>query len=175
MVDPPPLFFYLSFTFSQCQLRLDPNPRTEDHELIVVPGNTKGGSITVPLTSCLTCLDSSVLQIKTKIVSCHTGDSKPVKQEVNCTVILPTLVFPGCTFSFPGLRWLQNASTRTLRSGSSMTSFRDQFYKTFYDRHLQNFHNKLECLSLASLFNPVYCLRVRPELTQVKHLSSAAL
>jgi hypothetical protein len=35
------------------------------------------------------------LQIKTKIVSCHTADSKPVKQEVNGTVILPPLVFPG--------------------------------------------------------------------------------
>ncbi len=36
----------------------------------------------------------SVLRIKTKIVSCHTADSKPVKQEVNSTVILPPLVFP---------------------------------------------------------------------------------
>jgi len=35
------------------------------------------------------------LQIKTKIISCHTSDSKPVKQEVNGTVILPPLVFPG--------------------------------------------------------------------------------
>jgi hypothetical protein len=50
--------------------RMDLNPRT---------GNTKGGSITVPLTSCLTGLDKSVLQIKTKIVVCHTADSKPVK------------------------------------------------------------------------------------------------
>ncbi len=58
------------------------------------PGNTKGGSITVPLTTCLTGLDWSVLQMKTKIVSCHTADSKPVKQEVNGTVILPPLVFP---------------------------------------------------------------------------------
>ncbi len=57
-------------------------------------GNTKGGSITVPLTSCLTGLDQYVLQIKTKIVSCHTADSKPVKQEVNSTMILPHLVFP---------------------------------------------------------------------------------
>jgi len=55
-------------------------------------GNTKGGSITVPLTSCLTVLEKSVLQIKTKIVSCHTADSKPVKQEG--TVKLPPLVFP---------------------------------------------------------------------------------
>jgi hypothetical protein len=57
-------------------------------------GNTKGGSITVLLTSCLTGLDWSVMQTKTKIVSCHTADSKPVKQEVNCTMILPPLVFP---------------------------------------------------------------------------------
>jgi hypothetical protein len=41
----------------------------------------------------LTGLDLSVFQIKTKIVSCHTADSKPVKQEVNGTVILPPLVF----------------------------------------------------------------------------------
>ncbi len=61
------------------------------------PGNTKGGSMTVPLTSCLTGLDKSVLQIKTKIVSCHTADSKPVKQEVNGTMILPPLVFPAAT------------------------------------------------------------------------------
>ncbi len=59
------------------------------------PGNTKGGSITVPLTSCLTALDLSVLQINTKIVSIHIADSKPVKQEVNGTVILPPLVFLG--------------------------------------------------------------------------------
>ncbi len=35
------------------------------------------------------------MKIKTTIVSCNTGDSKPVKQEVNGTAILPTLVFPG--------------------------------------------------------------------------------
>jgi hypothetical protein len=60
--------------------------------LIVSPGNTKGGSITVQLTSCLTGLDYSVLQIKTKIVSSHTDDSKPVKLGVNGTVILYSLV-----------------------------------------------------------------------------------
>ncbi len=57
-------------------------------------GNTKRGSITVRLTSCLTGLDYSVLQIITKNVSCHTADSKPVKQEVNDTAVLPPLVFP---------------------------------------------------------------------------------
>ena len=35
------------------------------------------------------------MQIKTKIVSRHTADSKPVKQKVNSTVILPPLAFPG--------------------------------------------------------------------------------
>jgi hypothetical protein len=52
-------------------------------------GNTKGGSITVPLTSCLTGLEWSVLQIKTKIVDFHTTDYKLAKQEVDGTVILP--------------------------------------------------------------------------------------
>ncbi len=60
----------------------------------VFPGNTKGGSITVPLTSSLTGLDLSVLQIRTKIVSSHTANSEPVKQEVNGTVILPPFSIP---------------------------------------------------------------------------------
>jgi len=41
------------------------------------------------------------LQIKTKIVSCHTADFKPVKQEVNGTVLLPPLVFPGLAYFGP--------------------------------------------------------------------------
>jgi len=40
------------------------------------------------------------LQTKTKTVSIHTADSKPVKQEVNGTVILPILVFPDTTVEF---------------------------------------------------------------------------
>jgi len=36
------------------------------------------------------------LQIKTKIVSCHTADSKPVKQEVNGTVILSPVLNNPC-------------------------------------------------------------------------------
>jgi hypothetical protein len=63
------------------------------------PGNTKGGRIIAPLTFCLTGLDKSVLQIQTKNFSCHTADSKPVKQEVNGTVILPPLVFPATAYS----------------------------------------------------------------------------
>ncbi len=68
--------------------------------LRVTSGNTKGGSIIVPLTSCLTGLDQSALAIKRIIVSRHTADSKPVKQEVNGTVILPLLVFPGYMLDF---------------------------------------------------------------------------
>jgi hypothetical protein len=87
----------------------------------VSPGNTKGGSITVPVTSCLTGLNKSVLQIKTKIVSCHTADSKPVRQEVNGTVTLPPVVFPGACII------------------------------KLFTVIIYGFHNKLECLSLASL------------------------
>jgi hypothetical protein len=68
--------------------------RTKRFCLLLQSGNTKWGGVTVPLTSCLTCLDLPVLQIKTKIVICHTAYSKPVKREVNRTVILPPLVFP---------------------------------------------------------------------------------
>jgi hypothetical protein len=50
------------------------------------------------MTSCLTGFDQSALQINTKIVSSHTADSKPIKQEVNSTMILPPLVFPGFMF-----------------------------------------------------------------------------
>jgi len=39
------------------------------------------------------------LQIKTTIVSCHTADSKLVKQEVNGTAILAPFVFPGLMFA----------------------------------------------------------------------------
>jgi hypothetical protein len=57
---------------------------------LVTPGNTKGGSITVPLTSGLSCFEN-----KNIMVSCHTADPKLVKQDINCTVILSPLVFPG--------------------------------------------------------------------------------
>jgi hypothetical protein len=43
------------------------------------------------------------LQVKTKIVSSHTADSKPVKQGVNGTVILPHLVFPVSSYCLGSL------------------------------------------------------------------------
>jgi hypothetical protein len=82
---------------------------------IVAAGNTKGGSITVLLTSCLTFLDWTVLKIKTKIVCCYTADSKPVKQEVNGTEILSlkySLVAASLELNENGLQqnWLHNSA-----------------------------------------------------------------
>ncbi len=50
-------------------------------------GNTKGESINVPLTSCLTSLESAVWQLTIFVFIYKTDKSKPVKQEVNGTVI----------------------------------------------------------------------------------------
>jgi hypothetical protein len=72
----------------------DSQNKNDDLIQMKKPGNTKGQSFTLPLTSCLTCLDEPVLQMKTKNVSCNTADSKHVKQEVNGTMLLPPSVFP---------------------------------------------------------------------------------
>jgi hypothetical protein len=69
--------------------------------IIIEPGNTKGGSIVVRLTSCLTGLESAVGQLTIFAFICKTDQCKPVKQEVNSKVILPPLVFPDCTIVFP--------------------------------------------------------------------------
>jgi hypothetical protein len=76
----------------------------EEKGLLVKTGNTQGGSITVQLTSCLTGLDWSALQIKNKKCQHSTADSKPVKQEVNGTVMLPPLVFPARVISEQKIR-----------------------------------------------------------------------
>ncbi len=79
-------------------------------------GNTKGGSITVPIDLLFDWfgLDSG-LQIKTKIISCHTADSKPVKQEVNTTVILPPLVLPGWSHPLPTVQPRSNYNVKNIR------------------------------------------------------------
>jgi hypothetical protein len=41
-----------------------------DDLVSVSPGNTKGGSITVPLTSCLTALESAVSQLTIFVFIC---------------------------------------------------------------------------------------------------------
>jgi hypothetical protein len=42
------------------------------------------------------------LQIKAKIISCHTTKSKPVKWEVSGTLKLPPSVFPGAGVTHVG-------------------------------------------------------------------------
>jgi hypothetical protein len=65
---------------------------------IAQAGNTKGGSITVLLNSVSTGLESAAWLLTFFVFICKT-DSKPVKQEVNSTVILPPLVFPGTSLA----------------------------------------------------------------------------
>jgi hypothetical protein len=71
------------------------------------------------------------LQIKTKIVSCPTADSKPLKKEVNGTVILPPLVFP-----VMGLLWFGQQKCNEEKSSASLgrqvaARFPDMFFN-FY-------------------------------------------
>jgi hypothetical protein len=72
------------------------------------PGNTKGASITVPLTSCLTGLESAIWLLTIFVFICKTEKSRPVKQEVNGTVILLPLVFPDVTNIFSKLSCFRN-------------------------------------------------------------------
>jgi hypothetical protein len=44
----------------------------DEMELMAKPGNTKGGSITLPLTSCLTGLESAVRQLTIFVFICKT-------------------------------------------------------------------------------------------------------
>jgi hypothetical protein len=62
-----------------------------------------GSGITVPLTSCLSGLESAVWQLTIFVFICKTDYSKQVKQEVNCTVILPPSLFPGWLVGKGGL------------------------------------------------------------------------
>jgi hypothetical protein len=52
------------------------------YSTVVKPWNTKGGSITAPLTSCLTGFESAVRELTIFVYICKTD-----KQEVNSTVI----------------------------------------------------------------------------------------
>jgi len=78
-------------------------------------GNAKGGSITALSTSCLTGLELAVWQQTIFVFICKKDKSKQVKQEVNCTVILPPLVFLDL-MARPGLHH-RVGHGRVLRSG----------------------------------------------------------
>jgi hypothetical protein len=93
------------------------------------------------------------LQIKTKIVSSHTDDSKPVKQEVNSTVILPPFGIP--CFK-PYLHW-RSFSTITPAAETC-----DSHYgllglcKRFYLYHV----SLSQVLSCTSIDQHCLCIRV---------------
>jgi hypothetical protein len=75
------------------------------------------------------------LQIKTKVVRCHTADSKPVKQEVNGTLILPPLVFPGLvviSMASLALFWLSSFVASHHFAVAPQSDAKDQFYSTVY-------------------------------------------
>ncbi len=111
------------------------------------------------------------MEIKTKIVCCHTADSKPVKREVNCTVILPPLVFPGPILTSwagtspanIGLGWKGPKGTTTLAYLSEMLvtktkkyykiDTRGLYYKTVWIHNVQNIESKLVFFDIASTFH----------------------
>jgi hypothetical protein len=64
------------------------------------------------------------LQIKTKIIRCHTADSKPVKQEVNGTVILPPLISPALRNNQISLQMTALKKLNTTFFGSIITFHR---------------------------------------------------
>jgi len=62
------------------------------------PGNTKGGRMAVPLTSFFDWFGISSMTTDNLCFYLQ-NRPKPVKQEVNCTVILPPLAFPVCNWT----------------------------------------------------------------------------
>jgi hypothetical protein len=81
--------------------------------------------MTVPLTSCLTGLESGVWHLTIFVFICKTDISKPVKQEVNSTVILPPIAFPGFTLLF---RLKKKSAQARRRKGLSL------FYSHFQNK-----------------------------------------
>ncbi len=80
------------------------------------------------------------MEIKTKVVSCHTPYSKPVKQEVNGTVILPSLVFPA-SFDEQLIDWqvlFHNKSTKCQLAEWFLTKRHEAIFDMLPFRTLQN-------------------------------------
>ncbi len=75
-----------------------------------------------------------VVLLKPKIVSCHTADSKPVKQEVDGTVMLsPLVVFPDSSIGRAVSTTSTTAMTATgagFRPTSTRTESRDRRHKS---------------------------------------------
>jgi hypothetical protein len=102
------------------------------------------------------------LQIKTKNVSCHTADSKPVKQEVNSTVILPVLVFPELAFALLSL----------VNSCITHHIFNDCYIKVGLKSDEKSFYETMSALTFQQ-FIAVLCLAF--QLSQVSHIAPTPL
>jgi hypothetical protein len=81
-----------------------------------------------------------------KNVSCHTADSKPVKQEVDSTVILPPLVFPDTTVGQRHLSSLSGLFTLPKRCPGAYTIKQSEFV-------MDRFGSKLESFQLFVTYN----------------------
>jgi hypothetical protein len=88
-------------------------------------GNTKGGEYYCTVDLLFDWFGLVCFAMKAKNVSCHTAYSKPVKREVNGTVILPPVVYPGFT------------DTKMMVDAYVLIC--GQCRKTFYGRNLQIF------------------------------------
>ncbi len=88
--------------------------------MLVDAGNTKGGSITVPLTSCSTGLDQSVLWIKANKFQLSYSWFQTSQTGGQWYSDTSPLVFPGWCFNFRILRFRgsarQNSSSKLLSS-----------------------------------------------------------
>jgi len=95
------------------------------------PGNTKWGSITIQLSSLYDLFGLACFANETKIISCHTSDSKPVNQEVNSAVILPALVFLARSNEAVGFKNANNCSNINIYFYLEMSSDQssNQYFK----------------------------------------------
>ncbi len=106
-------------------------------------GNTKGRSITVPLTSWMTGLESAICQLTIFVFICKTDYFKPVKQEVKGTAILTLLVFPGPIIT------LSDSDSNRL----SQAIFEKLLKMEFPKETIKNFEIGCYFLSWASIIN----------------------
>ncbi len=118
------------------------------HQASLAPGNTKGGSITVLLTSCLTGLESAVWQLTIFVFICKTYYSKPVKEEVMGTVILQPIggAFTRLSRKYLGantLAYCGRVSTTNKKVSASDFQFDWLHQRTFLKRGIENVHHTL--------------------------------
>ncbi len=98
--------------------------------------NTKGGKYHCTIDLLFDWFGLVCFAIITKIVCCHTANSKPVKQEVNGTVIPPPLVF------------LASTIVQSLQARLEPTRL----------EHLMGFHFPVSCLVITKGHSAVGCL-----------------